>query len=132
MNIFSLDKKKKQEEDDDAGSDSGSAVLMEGSNFNRNDVLICATHGKLYAIHKRDGTRLWRAKYPTGAYGSIVSLFVTDTDKLLAGALGKTACVSLMTGETLWVNKMPVSQCTLTSKNRPSQLIISYYQGIWS
>lgn len=117
MNIFSLDKKKKQGEyDDDAGSDSGSVVLMEESNFNRNDVLICATHGKLYAIHKQDGTRLWRTKFPTGAYGGIVSLFVTDTDKLLAGAQGKTACVNLMNGETLWVNKMPVSQCTLTNK----------------
>ncbi|CEP16030.1 hypothetical protein [Parasitella parasitica] len=108
MNIFSgSDKKRKEGVEDDAGSDSGSAVLMEGNDFSRNDILICATHGKLYAIHKRDGTRLWRAKYPTGAYGGIVSLFVTDTDKLLAGAQGKTACVDLMTGETAWINKMP-------------------------
>lgn len=109
MNIFSRDKKEKGAEDGDAGSDSGSVVLMEGQNFNRNDILICATNGKLYAIHKRDGSRLWRAKYPTGAYGGIVSLFVTDTDKLLAGAQGKTACINMMTGEALWVNKMPVS-----------------------
>ncbi|KAK4512741.1 RNAPII degradation factor [Mucor velutinosus] len=107
MNIFSRDKKEKGGEDNDAGSDSGSVVLMEGHNFNRNDILICATNGKLYAIHKKDGSRLWRSKYPTGAYGGIVSLFVTDTDKLLAGAQGKTACIDMMTGEALWVNKMP-------------------------
>jgi len=110
MTIFSRDKKEKGAEDDDAGSDSGSAVVMEGQHFNRNDILICATAGKLYAIHKRDGTRLWRSKYPTGAYGGIVSLFVTDTNKLLAGTEGKTACMDLMTGEELWMNKMSVSE----------------------
>lgn len=106
MTIFSLDKKKKC--DDDTGSDNNSIALMEGSNFDRNDILICATHGKIYAIHKRDGTRLWRAGFPTGAFGGIVSLFVTDYDKLIVGANGKTACMDLMTGQTEWVNKMAV------------------------
>ena len=108
MTIFHRDKKEKRDEDEDAGSDSGSAVLAR--HFNRNDILICATNGKLYAIHKRDGTRLWRSKYPSGACGGIISLFVTDTDKLLAGTEGKTACMDLMTGEELWVNKMSVSE----------------------
>jgi outer membrane protein assembly factor BamB len=113
MTIFNLDKKKNC--DDDTGSDNNSVVLMEGSNFDRNDILICATHGKIYAIHKRDGSRLWRASFPTGAFGGIVSLFVTDYDKLVVGANGKTACMDLMTGETEWVNKMPVSETCLNN-----------------
>ncbi|RCI05685.1 hypothetical protein CU098_013285 [Rhizopus stolonifer] len=106
MNFFSSSEKRKSHQDD-AGSDSGSIVQMEGTNFNRNDILICATNGKIYALHKRDGSRLWRAKFPTSAYGNIVSVFVTDYDDVIVGAVGKTACMKLMTGETKWINKMP-------------------------
>ncbi|KAI8975625.1 hypothetical protein BDF20DRAFT_914517 [Mycotypha africana] len=106
MKPFFDKKEKHNDNDDDAGSDC-SVVLAEGSNFNRNDILICATHGKIYAIHKRNGSRLWRANFPTGAFGGIVSLFVTDYDKLVVGANGKTACMNLFDGATIWVNKMP-------------------------
>ncbi|KAL7324763.1 hypothetical protein PS15p_209908 [Mucor circinelloides] len=106
MTIFHRDKKEKRDEDEDAGSDSGSAVLA-AQHFRRNDIIICATGGKLYAIHKKDGSRLWRSEFPSGAYGGTVSVFVTDTDKLVAGTEGKTACMDLMTGEELWVNEMP-------------------------
>lgn len=74
--------------------------------FTRDEVLICATHGKIYAIRKQTGERLWRAKFPTGAMGGIVSVFVTDDDKLLVAANGKVACLNLYTGLTIWINKM--------------------------
>ncbi|CEJ04299.1 hypothetical protein RMCBS344292_18264 [Rhizopus microsporus] len=100
---FFTDKKVKGDDE----SDKSSIRLSESVQFQRDDILICATHGKIYAIHKRNGIRLWSSKFPTGASGGIVALFVTDYDKLIAGANGKTACLDLMSGETLWVNKMP-------------------------
>ncbi|ORY97893.1 quinon protein alcohol dehydrogenase-like superfamily [Syncephalastrum racemosum] len=99
--MFGKEKEKAFEDDD-----SDSAVSCSNRSFNRNEVLLCATHGKIYAIHKEDGARLWRAKFPTGAMGGIVSLFVTDYDRLIVGGNGKTACMDLFTGETIWVNKM--------------------------
>lgn len=87
--------------------DSESAVTGD-LQFNRNDILICATHGNIYAIHKKDGSRLWRSGFPNGSMGSVVSLFVTDNDKLLVGSRGRTACMDLMTGKSIWLNKMPV------------------------
>ncbi|KAG0170472.1 hypothetical protein DFQ28_001731 [Apophysomyces sp. BC1034] len=91
----------------DGDSDTCSIKTANDVEFTRNGILLCATHGKIYGIHKKDGARLWRTKFPTGAMGGIVSIFITDTDKVLVGGNGKTACVSLQTGETLWVNKMP-------------------------
>lgn len=105
--FFSREKSGGEEEEDHSDTET---ILMGDSNFNPNDILICATHGKIYAIHKRNGARLWRANFPTGAWGGIVSLFVSDTDKLLVGSRGRTACLKLTTGETLWVNKMPVKK----------------------
>ncbi|KAF7730811.1 hypothetical protein EC973_001329 [Apophysomyces ossiformis] len=103
MNPF---KKSEKEALSDGESDTES-INMANAEFTRNEILLCATHGKIYAIRKNDGARLWRQKFPTGAMGGIVSIFVTDTDKVLVGANGKTACLNLTTGETLWVNKMP-------------------------
>lgn len=101
--MFGKEKEKAFNDDD---SDSG--VSRSERSFNRNEVLLCATHGKIYAVHKADGTRLWRAKFPTGAMGGIVSLFITDYDRLIVGGNGKTACMDLFTGETIWINKMKV------------------------
>jgi outer membrane protein assembly factor BamB len=102
---------KNEEKGEIAGSERGSvdgdSVFLTDKEFSRNSILICATHGNIYAIHKKDGSRLWRAKFP--AMGGIISLFVTDDDKLIAGANGKTACLNLMNGETIWMNRMAVS-----------------------
>ncbi|KAI7898102.1 uncharacterized protein BX663DRAFT_565027 [Cokeromyces recurvatus] len=106
MNLFNS-KKEKCREYDNEDEEEESFVETFPHIFDRNDILICATHGKIYAIHKRDGSRLWRAKFPTGGLGGIVSLFVTDTDRLIVGSRGRTASMDLMTGKTLWVNKMP-------------------------
>lgn len=105
----------------DDASDTGS-IEFQQNGFNRNDILVCATHGKIYAIHKRTGARIWRTDFPTGGQGGVVSLFVTDYNTVIAGARGRTACLDLMTGNPVWVNKMPVcyfldeKQTTLTKK----------------
>ncbi|KAI9311974.1 hypothetical protein BX666DRAFT_2125103 [Dichotomocladium elegans] len=72
----------------------------------RDDILVIATLGEIHAVHKEDGSHLWHRLYPTGAGGGVVSLFITDQDKIIAGATGKTASIDLFTGRTLWVNQM--------------------------
>ncbi|KAI8362589.1 hypothetical protein BD560DRAFT_404262 [Blakeslea trispora] len=102
--FFGLEKEKKHESDED--SDSESVKVMLEAEYKRNDILICAVNGKIYAVHKKDGSRIWRADFPGGGYGSTVSVFVTDYDDLIVGADGKIACMNLMTGEKKWKNKM--------------------------
>ncbi|KAI8049380.1 PQQ-like domain-containing protein [Thamnidium elegans] len=81
------------------------SIILTTQEFSRQDLLICATHGAVYGIHKKDGTKLWKTKIQASA--SVISVFVTDNDKLIVGAFGKTYCLSMMTGEVVWKNKMP-------------------------
>ncbi|CAO3615377.1 unnamed protein product [Cunninghamella echinulata] len=74
--------------------------------FNKNQVLMCTTHGKVYAVNKKDGSRLWRQDFPCSNLGGIVSLFVTDNDTVIVGGNGKTAAMDLYTGQTKWTNEM--------------------------
>ncbi|KAI8139596.1 quinon protein alcohol dehydrogenase-like superfamily [Fennellomyces sp. T-0311] len=97
-------------------SDGESLSITSTPTFTRNDILVCATRGKIYAIHKHTGARLWRADFPTGAsagaffatgsMGGVISIFITDQDRLIVASNGKTACLDLLTGEERWVNKM--------------------------
>lgn len=105
--MFGLDDKKTPLDDND--SLESTSTRQETLSFGRNEVLLCATHGKIYAIHKKDGTRCWRQDFPTGALGGIVSLFVTDNDTVIVGGNGKTASLDLFTGVSTWVNKMKVN-----------------------
>ncbi|ORX43191.1 Quino protein alcohol dehydrogenase-like protein [Hesseltinella vesiculosa] len=98
--MFGFDEKKNYDDDDT------SSVDLNGRPFDLKDVLVCTTHGKIYAISKTDGSRYWRQKFPGGAYGSLVSVFISDSGKVILGCNGKTACIDLYTGETKWVNKM--------------------------
>ncbi len=82
---------------------------VNAQTYTRNDILICATHGHIYAIRKSNGTNIWDAKFPTSVSGGLISVFITDSDKLIFGGFGKTACMDLLTGNTIWVNNMPVS-----------------------
>ncbi|KAI8875873.1 hypothetical protein K501DRAFT_299148 [Backusella circina FSU 941] len=87
-------------------SNTGSQQNIDGDQFDLDNILICATNGKIYSIHKKNGKCLWRKNF-SGAFSSgIISLFVTDCDKIIAGANGKTLCIDMMTGNTVWVNKM--------------------------
>ncbi|CAO3587341.1 unnamed protein product [Absidia cylindrospora] len=101
--VFGFNEKSEKKSMD---KDEESLESQEIRPFTRNQVLLCATHGKLYAISKKDGSRYWRQDFPTGAFGGIVSLFITDNDTAVVGANGKTACLDLFTGEAKWVNKM--------------------------
>ncbi|KAI9496570.1 hypothetical protein BDB00DRAFT_807875 [Zychaea mexicana] len=72
------------------------------------EILVAAINVKIYAVRKKDGARIWKAEAPTGGGSSgIISLFITDEDKLIVGGGGRTACMNLFTGETIWLNKMP-------------------------
>ena len=84
------------------------SLVVTEKPFLRQDILICSTHGNIYAIHKSDGSRLWKAKFPTGSLGGVVSLFITENDKLIVGANRKTCCMDLLNGKVAWVNKMLV------------------------
>lgn len=112
MKFPGLNKSEKELEsnhvDDDDDGDS-IVINLDGIEFTRNDVLICAKHGKLYCIHKKDGTRLWRNKLPTGKFSEIASIFVTDFDTVLAGTNGKIASYNLHTGQKLWTNNLKVA-----------------------
>ncbi|KAI9311969.1 hypothetical protein BX666DRAFT_1991398 [Dichotomocladium elegans] len=70
------------------------------------EVLVIASHGRIYAVHKRDGHRLWRRPFPASSMGTAISLFITDQERLIAASNGKTVAMDLFTGETLWINKM--------------------------
>ncbi|KAI8061595.1 quinon protein alcohol dehydrogenase-like superfamily [Gongronella butleri] len=101
---MSISEEKKQLHDDDA-----STLDLNGRPFDLKDVLFCTTRGNIYAISKSDGTRYWRQDFPEsicGAYVGVVSVFVTDDGKLMAGANGKIACIDVRTGNIKWVNRM--------------------------
>ena len=90
---------KSKDEDD-------TSVRVTKEPFHRNEILICATYGHLYALRKSNGSILWDTKL--GVMGNVASVFITDTDKVIAAGLGKTICMDLFNGQRLWVNKMPV------------------------
>ncbi|KAG1031971.1 hypothetical protein G6F43_013855 [Rhizopus delemar] len=102
MTLFSSEKKQLNDNE----SDTSSCEYDGPKDYQRNNILLCATNGKIYALHKRNGGKLWSTKFASGAMGGIVSIFVTDFDKVIVGANGKTACLDLMTGKTLWLNRM--------------------------
>ncbi|KAI7852587.1 hypothetical protein BDC45DRAFT_570856 [Circinella umbellata] len=100
---------------DNHSDDNISTISVAGpSSFSRNDILLCSTRGNIYAVHKHTGARLWRADFPTGSTsffasgsgGGIVSMFITDEDRVIIAAAGKAAALELLTGKVLWVNKM--------------------------
>jgi outer membrane protein assembly factor BamB len=85
------------------------SIRLTDQPYSRDDILICATHGHIYAVHKTTGSDIWDTKFPTGVMGNVISIFITDTDKLIVGGFGKTACMNLLNGQTIWINNMSVS-----------------------
>lgn len=83
------------------------------STLNRNDILVCSTHGNIYAVRKSNFSRLWKVKSPSGATGGVTSLLVTENDMLIIGANGRTSRLNLFTGKTEWSNKMLVRHLAL-------------------
>lgn len=91
---------------DDSSFDSKISTLSS-KEFSLNDIIVSACNGTIYALDKRDGARLWKTKIKSSV--DVISLYITEDNKLLAGARGKTYSLNLMTGEIIWTNKMPVS-----------------------
>ena len=85
--------------------------------YTRNGILICATNGKIYALEKYTGVRIWRAEFPTGSksifstgsMGGVISIFISDQNRVIVGSMGKAGCLDLFTGKEIWVNKMKVN-----------------------
>ncbi|KAI9311933.1 hypothetical protein BX666DRAFT_876955 [Dichotomocladium elegans] len=72
-----------------------------------NDILVCATSRKVYAIHKTTGERIWRSDFVSAMSSTkIISLFVTDLNTLLVAGDGETACFDLFTGKRNWSNTL--------------------------
>ncbi|KAF7732359.1 hypothetical protein EC973_005255 [Apophysomyces ossiformis] len=83
-------------------SDDESVIMLNGVSFTRNEVLVCAKYGKIYCVHKKDGSRLWSNRLPSKRF--ISSVFMTDLDTVLVSVDGLTVCYSLHTGEQKWVH----------------------------
>lgn len=77
--------------------------------YTRDEILICATYGNIYAVQKINGLSIWHKKFPTGVMGRTISLFITDTDKLIVAGMGRTVCMDLFDGTVIWINRMIVS-----------------------
>ncbi|KAI9268276.1 hypothetical protein BDA99DRAFT_603759 [Phascolomyces articulosus] len=98
----------------DNDANQGGTQQYYNAPVSRHEIIVCATHGKIYALHKHSGARIWRADFPkgstslfaVGSMGGIVSIFITDQDDLIIASSGKTACLDLYTGDVKWVNKM--------------------------
>ncbi|KAI8980346.1 hypothetical protein BDB01DRAFT_797474 [Pilobolus umbonatus] len=72
----------------------------------KENILVCASHGRVFALHKGNGSFLWNTKIPSQTMGSLVSVFVTDSNTVIAGSRGATVCLDLFTGEVKWRNDM--------------------------
>ncbi|KAI9268273.1 hypothetical protein BDA99DRAFT_558437 [Phascolomyces articulosus] len=87
-------------------SDSGISIIHHSSInplITRNGILICATYGRIYAIHKKSGENLWMAEYPTNTfYGSTASVFITDQDSVLVATNSKASCLDLFNSTIKW------------------------------
>ncbi|KAI9268312.1 hypothetical protein BDA99DRAFT_505484 [Phascolomyces articulosus] len=91
----------------DNDDDSFTSANIQGP-LKSEDILVCSIGCKIFAVRKKDGSRIWKADAPTGGgMNEVVSVFITDNDKLIVGGGGRTACMNLFTGEKIWLNKMP-------------------------
>ncbi|ORY91077.1 hypothetical protein BCR43DRAFT_527710 [Syncephalastrum racemosum] len=111
---------------------SGSVEEIERKNSTDIDrgLILCATRGRIYAVKKQDGSKLWEKKFPKEKSwciggSSLITLFITDDNKyVLAGKNAKVACLDMSTGETRWVKKLPKSKwvfnevCTVATSAR--------------
>ena len=87
--------------------------------------MICVTHGKVYAVHKGTGEKLWRALFPVSLFGApLSSVFVTDRDSVLMAANGTVTCLYLFTGLTKWTHKMKVGN----TYYRPATFVIIVFK----
>jgi hypothetical protein len=66
-----------------------------------------------------------------GRTGGLVSLFISDTDQLLASAFGKTCCLDLFTGAHRWTNNMDVSSIVSILISVQKALLIDLLRRVW-
>jgi outer membrane protein assembly factor BamB len=69
------------------------------------DILICSTTGKIYAINKTDGSQMWKSEL-SGIHDGVGSLFIFD-DKVYVGMNGYLVALKLIDGKEVWRNSLP-------------------------
>jgi len=99
------------------------------SKVSPNNLLICATRGKVYAVHKKDGTSIWKS-HVQGLGIAPLSIFTID-DLVLVAGFGKVVALDILTGEERWRNELagmgysPVTTVSLS----PSNVLIACSTG---
>ncbi|RUS30521.1 hypothetical protein BC938DRAFT_479289, partial [Jimgerdemannia flammicorona] len=69
-----------------------------------NQLLVCVTHTKVYAVDKRDGTRVWKNEV-SGLRG-VLAVFISHDLVFVAGA-GKLVALDIVNGTEKWRNELP-------------------------
>ncbi|CAG8551036.1 12726_t:CDS:1 [Funneliformis mosseae] len=68
------------------------------------NLLVCSTAGKVIAINKKDGTRVWKTKL-SGVESGVGALFVFD-NKVYVGMNGYLIALNLADGTVIWNNPL--------------------------
>ncbi|GBC01812.1 hypothetical protein RclHR1_04340009 [Rhizophagus clarus] len=68
------------------------------------NLLVCSTAGKIYAISKTDGSQIWKTELK-GIHDGVGSLFVHD-DKVYVGMNGYLVALNLINGTEIWRNSL--------------------------
>jgi outer membrane protein assembly factor BamB len=68
------------------------------------NLLVCSTAGKVYALNKTDGSQVWKSELSGLGYG-VGSLFVSG-DKVYVGMNGYLISLNLVNGAEIWRNSL--------------------------
>lgn len=68
------------------------------------NLLVCSTAGKIYAISKIDGSQIWKTEL-CGVHDGVGSLFVSG-DKVYVGMNGCLIALNLIKGTEVWRNSL--------------------------
>src|SRR4051794_41019518 len=77
------------------------------------NILICSTTGKVYALNKTDGSQIWKSDL-SGVNDGVGSLFIFD-DKVYVGMNGCLVALKLNDGKEIWRNSLPGMRCSEVS-----------------
>ncbi|RIA84332.1 quinon protein alcohol dehydrogenase-like superfamily, partial [Glomus cerebriforme] len=68
------------------------------------NLLVCSTAGKIYALNKTDGSQIWKSDL-SGIHDGVASLFVSS-DKVYIGMNGFLVALNLVDGMEVWRNSL--------------------------
>jgi hypothetical protein len=73
--------------------------------MNPNDILLLGLKQSVAAIHRADGSFLWKTKLPEGNGSSFITL-TSDLKYVFAVCHGVLHCLELQTGTLVWTNPL--------------------------